>query len=197
MSAPLWGPWLDFKFFCLIITWFFIWGALSDERTGLQFAVQSLSGPSRAGPIAIYYYHIRDSQSGGPGRIIYIPQEQNGPVIPLDTGFPLRRFLRLSGLRWRYSMPPAHAPNYAAPCNSSVAEWVCCGHYVKASLLRMPSSWWVCKVLSQYRLSLLASQFWLSSHAAIYTSITSHKVQLQLKWCEDKNTSPNFLYLIT
>jgi hypothetical protein len=28
-------------------------GALSDERTGLQFAVQSLSGPSRAEPVTI------------------------------------------------------------------------------------------------------------------------------------------------
>jgi hypothetical protein len=25
----------------------FLWGALSDERTGLQFAAQSLNGPSR------------------------------------------------------------------------------------------------------------------------------------------------------
>jgi hypothetical protein len=36
------------------------------------------------------------------------PQEQGGPVIPPDTGFPLRRLLRLAGLRWRYSNPPPH-----------------------------------------------------------------------------------------
>jgi hypothetical protein len=30
-------------------------GALSDERTGLQFTVQSPSGPSRAGPVIILY----------------------------------------------------------------------------------------------------------------------------------------------
>jgi hypothetical protein len=34
------------------------------------------------------------------------PQEQGGPVIPPDTGFPFRRLLRLAGLRWRYSNPP-------------------------------------------------------------------------------------------
>jgi hypothetical protein len=35
------------------------------------------------------------------------PQEQGGPVIPPGTGFPLRRLLRLVGLRWRSSnLPP-------------------------------------------------------------------------------------------
>jgi hypothetical protein len=50
--------------------------------------------------------HLRLSQPGGPGSRIYIPQEQGGPVIPSGTGFPLRRLLRLAGLRWRYSNPP-------------------------------------------------------------------------------------------
>jgi hypothetical protein len=36
-------------------------GVLSDERTGLQFAVQSLNGPSRAEPVAILYCLIWDS----------------------------------------------------------------------------------------------------------------------------------------
>jgi hypothetical protein len=31
------------------------WGALSDERTGLQFVVQSVSGQSRGGLITIHY----------------------------------------------------------------------------------------------------------------------------------------------
>jgi hypothetical protein len=39
----------------------FLWGALSDERTGLQFAVQSLNGPSRAEPVTILYCLILDS----------------------------------------------------------------------------------------------------------------------------------------
>jgi hypothetical protein len=36
-------------------------GTLSDKRTGLQFAAQSLTGPSYAGPIIIYSRLIRDS----------------------------------------------------------------------------------------------------------------------------------------
>jgi hypothetical protein len=47
--------------------------------------------------------YLRLPQLGGPGPRIYIPQEQGGPVIPLGTGFPFRRLLRLSGLRWRYT----------------------------------------------------------------------------------------------
>jgi hypothetical protein len=39
---------------------FFLWGALSDERTGLQFAVQSLKGSSRAEPLTILYCLIWD-----------------------------------------------------------------------------------------------------------------------------------------
>jgi hypothetical protein len=38
-----------------------LWGALSDERTGLHFAVQSLNGPSRSEPVTILYYVIWDS----------------------------------------------------------------------------------------------------------------------------------------
>jgi hypothetical protein len=41
-------------------------------------------------------------QPGGPGSRINISQEQG------CTGFPFRRLLRLAGLRWRYSTPPAH-----------------------------------------------------------------------------------------
>jgi hypothetical protein len=33
----------------------FLWGALSDKRMGLQFAVQSLNSPSHAEPVAILY----------------------------------------------------------------------------------------------------------------------------------------------
>jgi hypothetical protein len=50
--------------------------------------------------------HLRLPQPGGPGARTYIPQEQGGPVIPPGTEFPLRRVLRLAGLRCRYSNPP-------------------------------------------------------------------------------------------
>jgi hypothetical protein len=46
---------------CLKFAVFFLWGALSDERTSLQFVVQSLNGPSRSEPVTIFYCHIWDS----------------------------------------------------------------------------------------------------------------------------------------
>jgi hypothetical protein len=57
------------------------------------------------------YFTLPDSrlpQPGGPGPHIYIPQEQVGPVIPPGNGFPFRRPLLLTGLRWKYSTPPSH-----------------------------------------------------------------------------------------
>jgi hypothetical protein len=36
VSSPIWGSWLDI-YYCLTITVLFLWGALSDERTGLSF----------------------------------------------------------------------------------------------------------------------------------------------------------------
>jgi hypothetical protein len=43
--------------------------------------------------------HLRFPQPGGPGSRVYISQEQGGPIMPLGTGIPLRRLLRLAGLR--------------------------------------------------------------------------------------------------
>jgi hypothetical protein len=44
-------------------------------------------------------------------RPLYLyPQEQDGPVIPPGTGFPICRLLQLTGLQWRYSNPPPHSP---------------------------------------------------------------------------------------
>jgi hypothetical protein len=48
---------------CLKFEVQFLWGALSDERMGLQFAVQSLNGPSHAEPITILYSLIWDSHN--------------------------------------------------------------------------------------------------------------------------------------
>jgi hypothetical protein len=33
---------------------------------------------------------------------------QDGPITRSGTGFPFHRLLRLSGLRWRHSIPPQH-----------------------------------------------------------------------------------------
>jgi hypothetical protein len=58
-----------------------IWGALSDERTGLSFTMYNVQ-------YTIYFTvsDLRLPQSGGPGLCIYIPQDQGGPVIPPGTG---------------------------------------------------------------------------------------------------------------
>jgi putative component of toxin-antitoxin plasmid stabilization module len=90
-----------------------MWGALSDERTGLSFTMY-------AGPRQRSYSWVRVPQDswpyftvsdlrllkpGGRGHRIYIPQEQVVLLYPQGTGFPFRRLIRLAGLRWRYSNP--------------------------------------------------------------------------------------------
>jgi hypothetical protein len=46
--------------------------------------------------------NTRLPQPGGRGPCIYIPQKQDGPVIPPGNGFSFCRLLRLAGLRWRW-----------------------------------------------------------------------------------------------
>jgi hypothetical protein len=46
---------------CLKIAVLSLWSALSDERTGLQFAMQSLNGPGRSEPVTILCCLIWDS----------------------------------------------------------------------------------------------------------------------------------------
>jgi hypothetical protein len=59
---------------------FLIWGAFSDERTGLSFTMYSVQYT-----IHFTVSDLRLPQLGGPGPYIYIPQEQGGPVIPPGT----------------------------------------------------------------------------------------------------------------
>jgi hypothetical protein len=58
---------------CLKVAVLFLWGALRDERTGLQSALHSLNGPSCTEPLTPPTWRAR---------LLYcIPQEQGGPVI--------------------------------------------------------------------------------------------------------------------
>jgi hypothetical protein len=66
--------------------------------------------------------HSRLPQPGGPGPRVYIPQEQGDAVISPGIGFPFRRLLRLSGIRWRYSNPPPHRILTTSPCYISPAR---------------------------------------------------------------------------
>jgi hypothetical protein len=68
---------------CVTVTVLILWGALSDERTGLSFIYA-------AGPC---------------------PRSLSLVRVPWDSqiwDFPFRRLLRLAGSRWRYSIPPPH-----------------------------------------------------------------------------------------
>jgi hypothetical protein len=104
----------NIRFLLLPVASLLIWGALSDERTGLRFAIAA--GPRQRSHSRVRvprdscpYFTVSDSMfplSEEPGPRIYIPHEQGGPVISLGNGFPFRRLLRLAGLRWRYSNPP-------------------------------------------------------------------------------------------
>jgi hypothetical protein len=40
-QAPIWGIWPDF-YYCHTIAGLWIWGALSDERTGLSFTIAAV-----------------------------------------------------------------------------------------------------------------------------------------------------------
>jgi hypothetical protein len=78
-QTPIWGLMIRF----LLLSnhcGFFVWGALSDERTGLSFTMYNVR-------YTIYFTvsDLRFSQPGESGPCIYIPQEQGGPVIPPGT----------------------------------------------------------------------------------------------------------------
>jgi hypothetical protein len=86
-------------YYCQTVAGLLMWGALSDERTGLPFTIAA--GPRQRNYSWVWvprdscpYFTSSDSrlpQPGGPGHRIYIFQEQGGPVIPPDIGFSLRR----------------------------------------------------------------------------------------------------------
>jgi hypothetical protein len=93
--------------YCLKVAVLFLWGALSDERTGLQFAVQSLNGPDRAEPVT---YFTISSETPPTWRVrfpyLYSPGKWCRSYTQVIR-FLLRRLLRLTGLWWRYSNPPS------------------------------------------------------------------------------------------
>jgi hypothetical protein len=79
---------------------------------GWACRLQLLLAPSIAVILRSKWPHFtvsdwRFPQPGGPGPRIYIPQEENGPVIPPVTGFSFCRHLQLARLRWKYSTPPS------------------------------------------------------------------------------------------
>jgi hypothetical protein len=68
--------------------------------------------------------HLRLPQPGGPGSRIYIPQEQGGPVMPLGTGFPLCRLLRLvsDGLQGYGGVQVKQSKPVTWPCRREITR---------------------------------------------------------------------------
>jgi hypothetical protein len=88
-KAPFWGLWPDF-YYCQTVAGLLIWGALSDESTGLSFTIAV--GPRHCSHSWVrvprdswQYFTVSDlrlPQPGGPGPRIYIPP---GSVWPSCT----------------------------------------------------------------------------------------------------------------
>jgi hypothetical protein len=94
-KAPIRGLRPGF-FFSQTVAGLLIWGALSDERTGLSFTIA-------AGPRQHNYSRAR------------VPWDSQPNLLSQIGDFPFRRLLQLAGLRWRYSTPP---PHWRCDCNS-------------------------------------------------------------------------------
>jgi hypothetical protein len=81
-QAPIWDFWPDF-YYCQTAAGLLMWGALSDERTGLSFT--TAVGPRQRSHSRVRvpwdswpYFTVSDSilpKPGEPGPRIYIPQE--------------------------------------------------------------------------------------------------------------------------
>jgi hypothetical protein len=100
---PIWGPRPDF-YHCQCEAGLLMWDALSNERMHLSFTTdagprQHILGSESRGTHDHILLCLRLPQPGGPGPHIYIPQEQDSPVIPLGTGFPSRHLIQLAGLQ--------------------------------------------------------------------------------------------------
>jgi hypothetical protein len=115
-QSPIWGPWSD-SYQREAVLGLLMWGAIPDERTGLQFtnaaeASQHSHSLFRIQQVSWPYFTVWDlklSQPGVSGPRIYIPKEQVGLVIPPGTGCRLlsTKYLfttSLRGSRWKHRL---------------------------------------------------------------------------------------------
>jgi hypothetical protein len=96
VSSQLWDLWPDITSCPNVAAWnvvvLFQCGALSDERTDLQFALQSLNGPSRAEPVTILYCLIWDSTNlVGQFPVFISPRERVAQLYPQALSYVLTR----------------------------------------------------------------------------------------------------------
>jgi hypothetical protein len=58
-KAPIWGLWPELYYsYCLTVTGFLMWGALSDERTGLSFFRVIVSSSKSLSVCTIHILHV-------------------------------------------------------------------------------------------------------------------------------------------
>jgi hypothetical protein len=104
-----------------------------------------------------------NSQPGGPGPHIYIPQEHGGPVITPRHCVPFSFFLRLAGLRedGEYAHIYKTLPNVIINAVNTKC-WTCC-------FVRGP-----CRIKGKQRLALSRTYFYfpLSQYFLTYTTLT-------------------------
>jgi hypothetical protein len=87
-QASVWGPRPDCSY-CQTVTGLLMWGAHSDERTGLSFTIAARPRQRSHSQVWVPWNswpcftvsNLRLPKPGGPGLHIYIPQEQGGPVL--------------------------------------------------------------------------------------------------------------------
>jgi hypothetical protein len=84
-KVPIWGLRPHF-YYCQTVVCLLMWGAVSDERTGVSFTIAH-------GPRQRIHSRIR------------VPWDSWPYITVSDSRLPFRRLLWLEGLRWRYSPP--------------------------------------------------------------------------------------------
>jgi hypothetical protein len=78
-----------FSYYYLTVTVLFLWGALSDEKTGLSFVYAAGSSQRSLSRVRVPWY--------------------SRPYFTVsDLRLPFCHLLRLAGSQWRYSTPPPH-----------------------------------------------------------------------------------------
>jgi hypothetical protein len=114
-SVGVRGPRLNCCY-CQTVVGLLMWGALSDQRTGLTFTIAA--GPRQGSHTRVqvlrdslpYFTGVRlDTPPTWRARSLYLyPPETGWPSYTTRNWreFPFRRLLQLAGLRWRYSNPP-------------------------------------------------------------------------------------------
>jgi hypothetical protein len=159
-----------------------MWGALSDERTGLLFTIavgarQRIHSWVQVPRDSWPYFSDSDSrlrQAGGSGPRIYIPQEQGGPVISTGTTVSVP-FLQLLGT------DHIETPRLQRECYRSVR--ICCsGNVFTDSFLsnrrflqtrRLATGLYATVAIPCLRLSLPYGLFWDFPNQMLYPSFSS------------------------